>query len=93
VILMFLLATEKLWRRHAGWTFWVYILLYGISRFVIELFRGDPRGMTMGFSTSQAISMVLVPLSLVMLFVLSRRAPQDSVDTKPAPASKRKRGR
>jgi phosphatidylglycerol:prolipoprotein diacylglycerol transferase len=93
VILMFLLATEKLWRRHAGWTFWAYILLYGISRFVIELFRGDPRGMTMGFSTSQAISMVLVPLSLVMLFVLSRQAPQNPVDTKPAPASKRKRGR
>jgi phosphatidylglycerol:prolipoprotein diacylglycerol transferase len=93
VILMFLLATERLWRRHAGWTFWVYILLYGISRFVIELFRGDPRGMTMGFSTSQVISMVLVPLSLVMLFVLSRRAPDAPAAAKAAPASKRKRGR
>jgi phosphatidylglycerol:prolipoprotein diacylglycerol transferase len=93
VILMFLLATEKLWRRHAGWIFWVYILLYGISRFVVELFRGDPRGMTMGFSTSQIISMVIVPASLVMLFVLSRRAPDAPVEAKAAPASKRKRGR
>jgi len=93
VILMFLLATEKLWRRHAGWTFWVYILLYGVSRFVIEMFRGDPRGMTMGFSTSQVISMVLVPLSLVMLLVLSRRVPDAPAEAKAAPASKRKRGR
>jgi phosphatidylglycerol:prolipoprotein diacylglycerol transferase len=32
LILVLLLATERFWRRHAGWTFWVYILLYGISR-------------------------------------------------------------
>ena len=53
-----------------GWTFWVYILLYAVSRYVVEMFRGDPRGMTMGFSTSQFISLVLIPLALVMLFVL-----------------------
>ena len=66
---MFLLLTEKWWRKRAGWTFWLYILLYAISRYVVEMFRGDPRGMTMGFSTSQFISLVLVPLALVMLFV------------------------
>jgi len=93
VILAFLLATEKLWRKHSGWTFWVYILLYGISRFVIELFRGDPRGMMMGYSTSQVISMGLVPLSLVMLYVLSRRKPDAPVEAKAAPGPKRKRGR
>jgi hypothetical protein len=37
--------------------------------------------------------MVLVPLSLVMLFVLSRRAPDAPAEAKAAPASKRKRGR
>jgi phosphatidylglycerol:prolipoprotein diacylglycerol transferase len=72
LVLVFLLLTEKWWRARAGWTFWVYILLYGISRFVVEMFRGDPRGMTMGFSTSQFISLMLVPLALVMLFVLWR---------------------
>ena len=93
LILLFLLTTETFWRRRAGWTFWVYILLYGASRFVIEMFRGDPRGFTMGFSTSQWIAMVLVPLSLVVLFVLSRRAPEAAPEAKAAPASKRKRGR
>jgi len=72
LILLFLLLTEKWWRTRAGWTFWIYILLYGISRYVVEMFRGDPRGMTLGFSTSQFISLVLVPLALVMLLVLWR---------------------
>jgi len=93
LILVFLLATERFWRKRAGLLFWVYILLYGISRFVIELYRGDPRGFTMGFSTSQWISMTLVPLSLVMLAVLSRREPAAAADFAPAPAQKRKRSR
>ena len=91
-----LLATERFWRRHTGWTFWVYILLYGVSRFAIEFFRGDPRGASMGFSTSQWISMALVPLSLVMLVVLSRKgpAPESAVaDSAVTPVRKKKRSR
>ena len=61
LILVFLLLTEKWWRRRSGLTFWVYILLYAVSRFVVEMFRGDPRGMTMGFSTSQFISLAAGP--------------------------------
>jgi phosphatidylglycerol---prolipoprotein diacylglyceryl transferase len=92
LILAFLLLTERWWRRRAGWTFWVYILLYGVTRFVIEIFRGDPRGMTMGYSTSQWISMVLVPLAVVMLVVLGRRKPAEAEPAAPA-APKKKRGR
>jgi len=69
LILIALLLTEKWWRIRSGFTFWVYILLYAISRYVVEMFRGDPRGMTMGFSTSQFISIVLIPVAIVMLFV------------------------
>jgi phosphatidylglycerol:prolipoprotein diacylglycerol transferase len=92
LILIVLLATEKYWRRRAGWTWWIYILLYGISRFFIEFFRGDPRGFTMGFSTSQWISMGLVPLSIVMIAVLWRRTPEAVPAVKAgAPAPKRKK--
>jgi phosphatidylglycerol:prolipoprotein diacylglycerol transferase len=93
LILVFLLATEKHWRRRAGWTWWVYILLYGVSRFVIEFFRGDPRGFTMGFSTSQWISIVLVPLAIVMMIVLWRRRPETPAEALPAarPAAPPKR--
>jgi hypothetical protein len=36
------------------------------------MFRGDPRGMVFIFSTSQFISIILIPLSLVMLVYLGR---------------------
>jgi phosphatidylglycerol:prolipoprotein diacylglycerol transferase len=51
------------------------MLLYGASRFVIEFYRGDPRGMVGPLSTSQFISVILVPLSVAMLVWLGRRAP------------------
>src|SRR6187200_3427464 len=44
LILLLLLATESRGKRFAGRTFWLYMLLYAISRYIIEMFRGDPRG-------------------------------------------------
>ena len=41
------------------------MLLYAVSRFIIEFYRGDDRGLVFDMvSTSQAISLVLAPLSL-----------------------------
>lgn len=73
IILLILLATERRGGYFSGRTFWTYMLLYGISRFIIEFYRYDPRGMVGIFSTSQFVSLLIVPLSLIMLFVLSRR--------------------
>jgi phosphatidylglycerol:prolipoprotein diacylglycerol transferase len=76
VILLLLLATERRGRPFPGRTFWSYMFLYAVSRYVIEMYRGDPRGTVFGiFSTSQFISVVLAPLSLAMLFWLSRTRP------------------
>ena len=86
IIVVLLLATEKRWRPFAGRTFWTYMFLYAVSRYTIEMYRGDPRGTVFGISTSQFISLVLGPLSLVMLFWLSRV-------TRPAPEQATKRGR
>ena len=76
MILLVLLATERKGRPFPGRTFWGYMLAYGISRFIIEFFRGD-RGRGLYFdelvSLSQLISIVLVPLSLAMLWWLSRQ--------------------
>ena len=73
VILAVLLATERKGRPFAGRTFWLYMLLYAVSRFFIEFFRGDERGAVGVFSTSQFISVLLAPLAIVMLVLLSRR--------------------
>src|SRR4029434_7906440 len=67
LILAILLFTEKKGRPFPGRTFWLYLLLYAISRFIIEFYRGDPRGSVGVFSTSQFISIVLAPLAIVML--------------------------
>jgi len=77
LILAFLLATERRGRPFPGRTFWLYMFLYAVSRYVIEIYRGDPRGVVpyLGISTSQFISVILVPLSLFMLLWLSRALP------------------
>ena len=72
LILMVLLVTERKGRPFPGRTFWLYMLLYAISRFIIEFYRGDDRGVVGMFSTSQFISIVLAPLAIVMLVYLSR---------------------
>jgi phosphatidylglycerol---prolipoprotein diacylglyceryl transferase len=85
LILGILLFSEKRGRYFPGRTFWSYMLLYGVSRFIIEFYRGDARGtidvFLMPMSTSQFVSLLIVPLSLAMLVVLGRRlgpAPADA---------------
>ena len=64
---------ERRGRGFPGRTFWTFVLLYAVSRFIIEFYRGDDRGFVFSMvSTSQAISLVLVPLSLFMLWYLGR---------------------
>lgn len=77
LILGGLLLFERRGRGFPGRTFWTYLLLYGISRFVIEYYRGDVRGMVGAFSTSQFVSLLIVPLSVVMLLRLAQRPPAD----------------
>ena len=93
VILALLLLSERRGRPFAGRTFWIYTLLYGISRFIIEFFRGDERGSLLGLSTSQFISVLLVTLSVVMMIWLARRPP--AVEEPPGGGSHRvkERGR
>jgi phosphatidylglycerol:prolipoprotein diacylglycerol transferase len=50
------------------------MVLYGVSRFIIEFYRGDTRGTVGMLSTSQFLSLLIVPLSIVMLIVLGRRS-------------------
>jgi phosphatidylglycerol:prolipoprotein diacylglycerol transferase len=75
LILVLLLVFERRGRPFPGRTFWLYILLYAISRFIVEIYRGDPRGTVFGLSTSQFVSVVTLPIALVMLARLRRATP------------------
>ena len=79
-----MIRVEGLGRRFAGRTFWLYMLLYAVTRYIIEFYRGDERGAVGPFSTSQFISVILAPLAVVMLVYLARRAA-------PAPQRARKK--
>src|SRR5947208_2472170 len=72
LILSVLLATERRGRPFPGRTFWLYLLLYAVSRFFIEFYRGDERGNVGIFSTSQFISILIAPLAVFMLVYLGR---------------------
>ncbi len=64
--LMVFLSIMKRYKQFHGQLFLLYISLYGISRAVLELFRGDKRGYIIeGFlSHSQFIAMILIGISL-----------------------------
>jgi phosphatidylglycerol:prolipoprotein diacylglycerol transferase len=51
----------------------IYMLLYGVGRFVIEIFRNDDRGAVGILSTSQFISIFIVAAGIVFLVVNHRK--------------------
>jgi len=72
LILIFLLVFERRGRPYPGRTWWLYMLLYAVARFIVEIFRADDRGIILGFSTSQFVSLVMAPIAIVMLLRLKR---------------------
>lgn len=51
----------------------MYLLCYSVLRFVLEFFRGDEiRGIFSGFSSSQWVSLVLLPISILLLLGFGR---------------------
>ncbi len=75
---LFIFAVLFLIRRRKsfdGQVFWVYVLLYGTIRSVIEIYRGDFRGPEiMGvLSVSQAMGAASALAAAVMLAVLSKK--------------------
>jgi len=73
-------------KRFSGQVLLAYATLYGITRFTIEFFRGDPRGDIAGLttltnlSTSQMISLLIGIGGLVFFILRWRRAAKESND-------------
>ena len=56
--------------RTPGMLLGLYLLLYGVGRFVIEIFRNDVRGSVGVLSTSQFISIIMVGIAIGLFIVL-----------------------
>jgi phosphatidylglycerol:prolipoprotein diacylglycerol transferase len=74
-IIFFILIFIERRKRFDGQVFWSYVFIYSTARFAIEFLRGDPRGFTIPglISTSQGISLILIPLSIYFLIRLKRQ--------------------
>ena len=54
-------------RKRKGDTGFLYMLLYGVGRFLIEFLRNDERGAVGGLSTSQFISLFIVAAGILLM--------------------------
>ncbi len=73
-LFLFLLVLARR-RRFQGQIFLVWAVVYGVSRFVIEFYRGDPRGFMLDglLSTSQFLGIGIVLSAAAALLVLRKR--------------------
>ena len=75
---MIFLILQWLYKRQTfdGEVFWTYLLLYAVTRGILEIWRGDlVRGFVIPgvLSTSQFIGLLVALASAAMLVILSRR--------------------
>jgi phosphatidylglycerol:prolipoprotein diacylglycerol transferase len=70
-------------RTFEGEVFWLFVLLYAVSRFIVELWRDDARGEVAGISTSQIIGALMVVVAIAMLRRLYQKSQTDPEQTKP----------
>jgi len=77
--------------RFDGYLFWTYVALAALLRFLIDFTRYYDEASTIGrfggltFNVNQAVSIVLIATSLVMLRVLSRRPALPAAAASPGP--------
>ena len=74
-LLFFLILAISRHKKFDGQLFLTYILVYIPFRFVIEFFRGDPRGTMFLLPTSQFLSIVLVNICLLLWYLHRKASP------------------
>ena len=81
-LLLFLILSRLLQKnRFPGRLFCIYLLTYAPARFLLEFWRGDAlRGIWLGLSTSQWISLLIIIGALLVFF----RYPQRALSAKPS---------
>jgi phosphatidylglycerol:prolipoprotein diacylglycerol transferase len=75
LLIFFVLVWLRRIKRFEGQIFWVYVLLYAVTRSILEHFRGDERGMFLEgmLSTSQLIGLIAAVIAIAMMIILRRR--------------------
>lgn len=87
-IFLLLLVLRTKWHPFTGFTMPVYLVLYGVKRFIVEMFRGDNNPTLLGFgllSNQQVFSIISILLGIWLFLFLRWRAKQPTAA--PAPPS------
>lgn len=85
LVLVGVLLWSQRRRLFAGQTFLVFVLMYGVARYLLELLNHDPSAGRVGdFTTNQVVSVIAVPGALVVFAVLVRRALRNAAVEIPA---------
>ena len=80
--------------RFAGEVVTFYMMLYAIGRFIVEIFRNDPRGNVGALSTSQFISIFMLSGGIALWIILKKKNyPPLRTEGRFEPEPKEKRGR
>lgn len=82
VLAMFVMKRYQRTPHAPGATAVLYVFLYGVLRFTVEIFRGDSARSVMGLTVSGAVSLAMVIIGAV-LFLALRAAP---VEPSPVPS-------
>jgi phosphatidylglycerol:prolipoprotein diacylglycerol transferase len=70
LLALFLTRLVRLGRLRPGAIFWTYVLLYGVLRYSVELFRGDDRGVVVaGLYPSQWIAVAAILVAATALII------------------------
>lgn len=74
LLTIFLILGRVRERKHfPGQVFLLYLLLYGTGRFIMEIFRGDPRGNVGPLSTSQFISLLVIFVAVIIMIKRAKK--------------------
>jgi len=74
LLIFILLLIFKKYRKFDGQIMLSYGICYGIFRFIIEFYRGDPRGEIFSLSTSQFAALAVIIISIFFFFRWRRRS-------------------
>ena len=92
LICLTLLFMRAKWHPFVGFTMPVYLMLYGVKRFIVELFRGDLNPTSLGFgmlTDQQVFAVISFLLGLWLFFYMKswyKKHPAQAAS--PAPAAK-----
>ena len=71
LLIMFAICFYLTMKKDFKYTFCVYLISYGVFRFLIEFLRDDDRGSFIpGLSPSQFWSLIMIPLGIGLFFFL-----------------------